>query len=106
MPPLFGFLAAAAFKFVLTYSLPAPHQLRIKAQVPEGTSALAITLLSESYSRESVFETDSGRSVYWVEWRDVPGGMYQLRGEARLDGGKIIQSAPVNVRVCCGDEID
>ena len=102
--PLFSFLAAAALKFTLTYSLPAPHQMQIKAQVPSGTSALAVTLLSESYSRQSVFEVDSRRSVYWVEWRGVPGGVYQLRGEARLDGGKIIQSAPINVRVCCGDE--
>ena len=103
MPPLFTFLASTALKFLLTIpSHQAPHTLQIKVQVPETARSVAIAAQNESYGRESAFLTDSGRSVYWVEWRNVPGGVYQVVGQAALDGGKVIQSSPVNVVVCCG----
>lgn len=102
--PLFTFLTAILLKLTVVVTAPHAHQVRIKATTPEGTRVLAVALLSDAYSRESVFETGGGRRVYWVEWRDVPGGVYQVVGEARLDGGTVVQSAPVNVRVCCGGE--
>ena len=105
MPVLITYLASTALKFLLTFpGHQAPHTLQVRIQVPETTRSVAIALQNESYGRESAFQTDSGRSVYWVNWRSVPGGVYQVVGQATLDGGKVIQSSPVNVVVCCGDE--
>ena len=105
MPPLFTFLAATTLRFLLSFpGHQAPHTLQVRVQVPDTTRSVAIALQNESYGRESAFQTDSGRTVYWVNWRNVPGGVYHVVGQATLNGRKVIQSSPVNVVVCCGDE--
>ena len=105
MPVLITYLASTALKFLLTFpGHQAPHTLQVRIQVPDTTRSVAIALQNESYGRESAFQIQDSRTVHWVEWRGVPGGVYQVVGQATLDGGKVIQSSPVNVVVCCGGQ--
>lgn len=96
MPTLITLLLAINQIFSLSWTAPAPHRLQIRVWVGDTIREVAIGLQNEDYARFSAFQCD-GRKAYWVEWRGVPGGSYDLGGVALDSQGKTVQSRVVRV---------
>jgi len=94
MPSSIFYLVSLTFRFLLSFTSPAPHHATISAVVPPQAVSLAIALQNDAYTRESAFETH-GRVMFVVEWRGVPEGRYVARGWALLPDGKLLYSPTV-----------
>lgn len=70
------------------------HIVKVRVSVPEDARAVAVTIYNDDYLRSSQVPMDSGRLTYWVDWRDVPSGEFEVVGQAVNGAGKVA-SCPV-----------
>jgi hypothetical protein len=81
----------------------APAWLRIRVSVEPNAANRTLTIAAESdgYYRSSLIELegDSGPQTYFVEFKHVPAGAYELSAVVRNGSGKDVGIATQGVRI-------
>lgn len=95
-------MLAFLFSILLAISFPdssKPHLVRARVTPSETAVYVEVVIDNGEYFRASSISLRSDQKTYWVDWRDVPSGIYVVVAAEMDRDGNVTMSTPQNVVV-------